>query len=337
MTLRQLKAEHDSFRLANPGVRIREAANALSVSEAALVAADGARRLSDSWKPLLQELASLGSVMALTRNDACVHEKHGVYSTIRMFKSHGMGLVLDKNIDLRLFMRHWHFGYAVEPRHSLQFFDESGTAVHKVFLTRKSDVNAYHRLVQSYGDDSPAALPDVRPYATEPSNRNIEPDASSLLAEWSALEDSHDFFPMLQRHGAARLQALRLAEGTFTEQVSCQSARHLLTQVGQHSIMIFVGNRGCLQIHTGSIRKVKPHGRWFNVLDPGFSLHLDESKIVSSWIVRKPSRSGIITSLEVFDAREDLIVQFFEERKPGFRETAAWQQLMKALPRAEAM
>ena len=39
-------------------------------------------------------------------------------------------------------------------------------------------------------------------------------------------------------------------------------------------IMCFVGNRGCIQIHSGPITNIKPMGPWINVLDETFHLHL---------------------------------------------------------------
>ena len=53
-----------------------------------------------------------------------------------------MGQVVGE-IDLRLFLRHWAFGYVLDedtrsgPRRSLQFFDRAGAAVHKVYATRR--------------------------------------------------------------------------------------------------------------------------------------------------------------------------------------------------------
>jgi hypothetical protein len=37
--------------------------------------------------------------------------------------------------------------------------------------------------------------------------------------------------------------------------------------------MCFVGNRGCIQIHTGPVKNIKIMGPWLNVMDPGFNLH----------------------------------------------------------------
>ncbi len=63
-----------------------------------------------------------------------------------------MGQVVGPDIDLRLFMDHWEFGFAVTdeteegPRRSLQFFDRDGTAVHKIYLTAESDVAMWSSL-----------------------------------------------------------------------------------------------------------------------------------------------------------------------------------------------
>lgn len=59
-----------------PQMRIRDAARQLAISEAELVAADpDAVALKADWPTLLMAMRTLGPVMALTRNEACVHEK----------------------------------------------------------------------------------------------------------------------------------------------------------------------------------------------------------------------------------------------------------------------
>lgn len=53
-------------------------------------------------------------------------------------------------------------------------------------------------------------------------------------------------------------------------------------------------------------------------------------------MVRKPTRDGIVTSLELFDADGFCFVQFFGERKPGKPELDAWREIVAALPRLAA-
>ena len=155
-----LKERWAQFRAANPKTRIRDAALQLGVSEAELLATDYGKtitRLTDNFPELLQELHTLGRIMALTRNEEIVHERKGEYKNVEVMDGHGkMGLVLGDDIDLRIFFSNWHFGFAViseNPRglmRSFQFFDIDGTAVHKVFLTNESDLAAYENLVEKY-------------------------------------------------------------------------------------------------------------------------------------------------------------------------------------------
>ena len=51
-----------------------------------------------------------------------------------------------------------------------------------------------------------------------------------------------------------------------------------LRQTGTE-VMIFTGNRGCIQIHSGPIKTLRPMGPWQNVMDPDFNLHLRRDHI----------------------------------------------------------
>ncbi|MEQ9607010.1 MAG: ChuX/HutX family heme-like substrate-binding protein [Kiloniellaceae bacterium] len=324
-----------------PGLRARDAAARLGVSEAELVAARcgaGVRRLDGPWPELLKALPALGTVMVLTRNESAVHEKVGAFDKVSAFQ--GMGLVLNRDVDLRLFFSHWHFGFAVAeeahgvPRHSLQFFDIDGLAVHKVYLREESDAAAYEALVAQYlhADQAPAIK--VVAKAPPPGDRPDDLiDRGALRERWQALQDVHDFRAMLIDLGVGRLQAFRLVGEDFAYRVEPGSFRQALEQAsaGELPIMIFVGSPGVVQIHTGPVKKLKQVGPWFNVLDPGFNLHLRDDHIAEAWVVRKPTRDGIVTSLEIYDADGGQIAWMFGERHEGQAELAGWRGLADAL------
>lgn len=326
----------------NPGLRARDAAARLGVSEAELLAARcgaGVRRLDGPWQELLKELPALGTVMVLTRNESAVHEKVGRFDKISTFKN--MGLVLNREVDLRLFFSRWHFGFAVTenaqagPRHSLQFFDLDGLAVHKVYLREEGTVQAFETIVAKYlhGDQSPAiAVAPRTPAAADRPDEAI--DRAALRQHWQALQDVHDFRAMLTGLGVGRLQAFRLVGEDFTWRVANGAFRQALERAADSAlpIMIFVGSPGVVQIHTGPVRKLKEVGPWFNVLDPGFNLHLRTGDIAESWMVRKPTRDGIVTSLEVYDAAGGQIAQMFGARHDGEAELADWRALAESLP-----
>lgn len=337
------------LRASKPDLRIRNAAEELGVSEGELVAAqtgNGVTRLIDDAGAILSSLAPLGEVMALTRNENCVHERKGIYLNGE-FSRHGpmaMGLFVNPDIDLRLFMNHWKFCFAsVEqtrggPRKSLQFFDKSGQAVHKVYLTNHSDEAAFDALVAAnrHADQAPViAVEAYDPPADDRADGEI--DWPALRQAWENLQDTHDFFPMLRKFKVGREQCFRKVGSDLAYRVGNDAARRVLELARDREceIMVFVGNRGCIQIHTGPVNKLLAQGPWFNVIDPKFNLHLKEDRIGRTWVTRKPTSDGIVTAVEVFDDSNELIATFFGKRKPGIPELDLWREIVAAIPALE--
>jgi putative hemin transport protein len=330
------------LRETEPGLRARDAAERLGVSEGALVASrvgDEVTRLEVELPELIRELPSLGRVMALTRNAYCVHEKKGTYDNIDI--GGVMGIVLDEDIDLRLFLRHWRYGFVVREvsrgreLESLQFFDNDGRAVHKVYATDATDRSAWRALVHRYTAAVQSPLIDCV-MVEDPLPACIGDsavDVDSLRAGWRALRDPHDFFALLKKHKVTRTQALRLVGSEFAVRVDDDSMRQVLENAasGGEPLMVFVGSPGVVQIHTGPVHTVKMAGPWLNVLDDGFNLHLRSDAIASSWIVRKPVPEGMVTSLELYAADGTQIVQVFGKRKPGIPERDDWRALLAKL------
>ena len=333
--------------------RHRDIALQLKVSEGELIGAHvghhdhslQATRLQGPWHKVVAALQGVGPVMALTRNPSCVHEKDGTYRDASASGPAGreMGLVLGPEIDLRIFYSRWVHGLAVAEastsgvQRSLQFFDAHGVAVHKVFARPGTDPQAWQILVDRHASDDTLPGLDVLP-ASEASTATLsKPDADIDLPAfhqaWAALRDTHDFFSLLRRHGLTRTQALRLAEPRFAQAVDTDSAQQLLLAAAAAgtSVMVFVGNPGLIQIHTGPVHRVQMLGPWLNVLDEGFNLHLRTDHIHSAWVVRKPTADGLVTSLELFDAQGETIAMFFGERKPGRPELCGWRAMVENL------
>ncbi|HRE92373.1 MAG TPA: ChuX/HutX family heme-like substrate-binding protein [Myxococcota bacterium] len=331
-------------RLADPMVRPYDLAQKLGVTELELVAARAGSaeviRLRHDLDALLPELGALGEVMGLTRNRSAVLEKHGVWSPFSA--DGGVGLVLDEGLDLRLFLMAWRHSYAVLSetprglRRSLQFFDAHGVAVHKLFVretAERAQQDAFDVLVTRFADPDQTPGAVASPAIKKEDRPDTEVDRAGFQEAWRALKDTHDFFPMLRRFGVGRTQALRLAPEGFATPVPLDAAQRTLEHAAEHElpIMIFVGNRGCIEIHTGPIRKVKVMGPWLNILDPETNLHLRQDHIASAWVVTKPTVDGPVTSLELFDEHGENIALLFGKRKPGLPEDTAWRTFARSL------
>jgi len=335
-----LKERFAEYKVANPTARIRNAAKDLGVSEMELLCTSigtSVTPLTGSWEEFLKEVKSCGYVMALTRNDAAVHERKGEYINVS-FNPHA-GLVLGPDIDLRLFMNRWKFGYAVaepfrgEERLSFQFFDAAGDAVHKIYMTEKSNVEGYRALATKYTATEGWDLPELTPYAVRPNVNNPAPDVEGFQNAWLNLKDTHDFYMMLRDYRLNRVQALELAPEGHATKVSNSFHRDMLQEVSATGteIMVFIGNAGCIQIHTGKATKLMEMNEWYNILDEEFNMHLNEEHIDQAWIVKKPTTDGIVTALECFDKNGEIIVQFFGKRKPGVPELESWREIIAKL------
>lgn len=333
-----LRLRHAALVQDRPGMRAYDAAEALAAAEAELVAAGcigPVRRLRPDWKGIFEALPGLGTVMALTRNAHAVHEKVGRYEDVQV-RAHG-GLVLGPDIDLRLFLNRWHSAFAVTgTKHdSLQFFDGQGRAVHKVFTRAETDLAGWTKLVADFTEAGVPASLIVRRGPATPQRKAAAAGREALREAWSGLKDTHDFVVMLSKLGLDRTAAFRLAGPDLAQPVRAGALRGGLERAAASGlpIMVFVPNKATIQIHTGPVRNLKTVGDWFNVMDPGFNLHLKETAIAGAWVVRKPTVDGVITSIELFDAEGSVIAYLFGARKPGLPEIAGWRDIAEGIAR----
>ncbi|MCB0837003.1 MAG: hemin-degrading factor [Bacteroidetes bacterium] len=343
LTLKQQAVE---LKTNEPRLRNLDLAQRLGISEAeflSLYAGEHVTLLEGDWKELLPKLNGMGYVMALTRNEHCVHERKGVYDNLEFYGGpHNMGVAVNPDIDLRFFMNEWKYGMAVEMDrgkmgilYSFQFFNKKGEAVHKVFSTPDSNLEVYHALVKEYqsNDQTPLSDVDHSPYEIKTPLSDEEIDVEGFQEAWKNLKDTHDFFGMLRKFNVTRTQGLRLAPEGFTHKIDNEAVVRTLETAAQRevSIMCFLHSRGCVQIHTGEVKNLKFFGDWYNVMDPKFNLHLNMPGIKETWVVKKPTDDGIVTSIELFDENGELIVYFFGARKPGIPELESWREIVASV------
>ena len=341
----ELAARWSRLRGEKPALRIRDAATTLGVSEAELVAlgvGTTATPLKTDFRTLLNEMPTVGRVMCLTRNDHCVHERHGRFEDVQVSGPHGV--VLGPDIDLRVFMGSWKHGFVVrEPlkdgeRLSLQFFDGAGEAVHKIYATGETDKAAFDALVQRHTAGTMPEMKIVARGADAADRPDAEIDLEGLRTAWHGMKDTHEFFGMLAKFKVGRVQALRLIGDELARELPVRALRAAMEAAAGDGtpIMIFVGNRGCIQIHTGPIKRlVDTHG-WFNVLDPDFNMHLRDAGVARVFSVRKPTADGVVTSIEAFDEQGRNILLMFGARKPGKPELEEWRAIVARVEKQAA-
>lgn len=327
----ELKEQH-------PGKYARDIAALMNISEAELTFArvgHDALRLASDMRAILAALESVGETRCICRNEYAVHEQTGEF-THQHLSGHA-GLILNpRALDLRLFLHQWAFVFHVKEmtargeRQSIQFFDHQGDALLKVYATERTDMTAWADVLARFiVSENPA----LTLKAAEDAAGTDRADAAAVDSEWRAMTDVHQFFTLLKRHNLTRQQAFSLVGDDLACKVPNGALAQLLDSARQdgNEIMIFVGNRGCVQIFTGAIEKVVPMKGWLNIFNPTFTLHLLEDRIAESWVTRKPTADGHVTSLEIFAQDGTQIAQLYGQRTEGQPEQAQWRKQIDAL------
>jgi len=337
-----LKEQYQAYKANHPKARIRDISIALGVSEMELLEISTVEKLTylgSNFKGVLGDAHSLGHVMALTRNEHAVHETKGVYENVSFMEKAPMGIAHNPIIDLRYFLSSWAHVYAVvfqsgkRTMHSFQFFDKYGNAVHKIYTTPKSDLEAYEVLVEKY-KTAPRVNVPLEIETVQPSAKTDEVlDIAGFQKAWLNMKDTHDFFGLLRKYNLTRQAAFCSAPEGTTHRVEKNAIVAMLEMAVASGtpIMVFLGNKSCLQIFSGKINKVVEMNGWYNVLDQDFNLHLKLEAIEEAWVVKKYTTDGIVTSLELFDKEGNQILYCFGQRKPGIPELEMWRNIVAKL------
>lgn len=355
----------DKLRAEQPKLQIRDAARALNVSEAELLATGIGKTVTllknddHAARELMRRALDFGKVLALTRNENGVLERTGVAMRLAQdaaAASQAAGAASDAerearlrniaggylggDIDLRFNFANWKYAFAVvqpgrdgQVSRSLQFFDASGNAAHKLYLKNEAAVGIFDKVVADFrAPDQQAAL-NVVPVAPKVAEKaDAAVDVKEFQLAWKEMSDVHQFNRLLGEFGIAREQAMRLAPDGVVQRVTPQAVRQLLDESAKQKlpIMAFLGNGAVTQIFSGVIGKTAASGDWYNVLDPDFNLHLRDTAFNSGYVVQ---RAGV-TSVEFFDKNGELVVTFFGVRERAKPQPQTWVDLTRNLPKA---
>lgn len=315
-----------------------------SLSEAELLEqkyGQGVVRLEGNWKKVLKEMPRLGPIRCHTGNSAILHDRFGPYRWVRFIFNAGQ--TGGPEVDLRLFMQNWHYGFAVAEqseeglRRSFQFFGKHGDPLHKIFLTAESDRSAFDSIVEKYRAVNNGPKLNIAVRGPRKEKPDSEVDVAAFQKKWRKMWDTHQFFGLHRKFGLHRLQALRLGPPELVRPLSQDAGQRLFQRAGQAGVgfMTFSGNAGCLQIHKGVARNLAKQGESFQVRENDFHLNIHEPSISHAFEVKKPTLFGLITSVELFDHKGDNVAVFYGKRRRIEPEHADWRDVVAGLNGAE--
>jgi len=330
------------------------------LSEAQILAADVGKnviRLQDGRETaiaILMRLHDLGHIRAAAHNESIFLSLTGTTPPPRPLPNTETGEArsfpgyFGPPIDLRPNFSNWQFTFAQvtlspegQPLRSLHFFDGQGRAVQQLTIDTPEGIAAFEKILQEFRaktQTSGIALSPEEPAA--PVQPDYEVDVPSLIAAWDAITDVHQFSTaVLAKHDVTRLQALRLAGTERAQRLASPAALSALLKAAAQAdieIMAFVSNSANTQIFTGKINApTKSANGWLHVSgENDLDLKIREAGIDQIWLVKKPSSIGTLSTVEVYNAKGEVIVQFYSKRAPRKPESDTWRALLAKLPKA---
>lgn len=315
-----------------------EGARDLGLSEGELmVNAPDSIYLGTAISEIIHALESLGLVQSIVRNSVAVHEKTALYHNVSLSSNTGLAVNVG-GMDLRFFLRHWHHALALtstqdeKTNYSIQFYDEFGVAIEKVFLRDLEKVPQWQAIVEKFGVVEKPTFKRGKLPAVEAPAALAPARIEAFQERWLELKDVHYFGGILETFALDRQAAYRYAPQGMAKQLDVSTWERVLEAVRDSGmeLMIFCGNRGLVQIQTGKVHRIVRARGYLNILDAqteDFNLHLKDDEIAETWVVRRPTRDGFVTCIEGFDARHKTVIQFFGRRQEGQTELLKWQEI----------
>ncbi|TAH07169.1 MAG: hypothetical protein EAZ13_07035 [Sphingobacteriia bacterium] len=261
--------------------------------------------LNGNFIDFLKELHTLGEVVAVTGNNHCKVEHIGVYRNISF--EGDTSFLYGNEMDLQFFLPQWKFGFAVDEndRLSFQFFDKSGRAVHKIFLTEYSTRSAWFRLMALYKTKE-------KKYA-----------ATGI----------QDFFYTAKNHIAFNTIPPLPEIAGFVKQVNNNTLENILFQctVQNIAVKLIVANHGCTQLYNGMIQNLQQTNSFYKVIGHNMNMRLQRMAIADSYIVRMPVKNGVMSYLEIFGEDGNRVLRLRGKQNADGTESTGWTNILRHL------
>ncbi len=284
---------------------------------------------------LAGQLHSLGEVRTRTSAGAAFIEQTGRFPLSEDVTEAGL-VIGEDGLDMRLNLRAWFWVCmlhdAQHQQYSLNVFDRQCRSLLRLSSTAQSQLPVWGALyarceakVPQFDDRTAFACREVQ--------------APGLVQDWAAMNNVHDHFALLKRYGLSRYEGNRLVAPQFSRQLPLSGPVALFEQLATSGLelMLFVYSAGSVQIFTGLLTGMRRDHDSLIYDMPATELaaptlfSIKDAPGAEAWRVHKPSDLGGVTSLELFDAEQQLIVQVFARRPAGQPEQVAWRDWLDAL------
>ena len=266
-------------------------------------------RLKPLWSNIIQDTQGFGEVMSLTRNAHAVHENLAFYK--HASSSDDVGMVLSDELMMRFMYERWGHGYLFEEckstvlQRSIQFFDEFGSPVHKIFLLPHSHHWYFDELAKRWTDSNQE--PGILVQEKSESDGQMNRDALVSIIE--------------ERHASQK----DIIDSDMVQSLLRSSVELKLP------LIITVQNDGVSQSHDGVLDEIRDHNHWLHLINQQFNCHLQLTQMPRIYINHQDSPFLI----EMLDEKGFLLASIALSAKATPANQQAWEELLDQVKAVE--
>ena len=291
----KLKVDWNNFKSNsdNKKVRIKDAAEILSTNEAALLSTEIGEKIYflkiSNFEDFFIQLSNIDKLMFLIRSQYVVHETTIIPSQIKYLNNK---LILNNAPDYTLIdydIKSFKYVFYEQKKHSgrtlksFQFFNKFGTAVLKIYLRGKKDLE-FNQIAESFYTD----------YAYE-----LQKEISSK----PAIRQFSEFY--YSEYGIDN----NFIKKTDYEKNFLRKLLELLTD-NKIPTRIHAFGENIFQQYSGKIKKLIDFGPWINIMDKNFNLHVLEEKIIRSTVSHLISNENELLTISFVDNNNYKVLEF---------------------------
>jgi putative hemin transport protein len=291
--------------------------------------------LQPAWEEIVKSLEKAGVFTVRTTSGGIAIEQTGAIEEVFLRGEGAFASVVQDDMDLRFLLKRLSRGQ-VHPAHTtIDLYNEAGalaTSIHGADAEAKAAIESIARRFGTHRAEAQVGNGGGQ----RPGLSDKDVDAEAVRADWKAMTNVHHFEALLAKHRVGRLQAFRLMNGDFTAELAPSALPDLLEKLDRsgEQVMVFVANRGFVQIFSGPARSPKRVGHGWEIIHGRSKVFIPDSALQHLWLVNKPTAAGIISSLEILSESEDqALASIFGKHPHGDPQPASWLDLLNTLPR----
>ena len=297
--------------------------------------ADKALHLLPAWEEIVKAFEKAGTFTVRTSSGGVAIEQTGVIDEVFLRGEGAFASVVQDNMDLRFLLKRLARG-EVHPAHTtIDIYNEAGalaTSFHGADAAGKATIEA---IARRFGTEhAPAQVSNAGNRRAGVADKDA--DVEAVRADWKAMTNVHHFEALLAKHRVGRLQAFRMMKGDYTHELAADAFPDLLAKLDKtgEKVMVFVANRGFVQIFSGPAKAPKRVGHGWEIIHEHSKVFVPDAALQHLWLVNKPTAAGIISSLEIVSEAEDqALASIFGKHPHGDPQPASWLELLNTLPR----